>query len=880
MNDWNFPGARWWKFDFHTHTPVSHDFMRNCSREDIGQVTQESWLRKFMDEGIHCVAVTDHNSGAWIDGLKETLEQIRIADGDQYRPLYLFPGVEISAYDGVHILAIFDPQKTTGDIDTLLGKVGYGDTKGDSDGVTNETVSKVVDAIDEAGGIAIPAHVDEVKGLLESNKDPNTQKQAFANPNIYAMELCDNNFHKPQIYEESKARWAEVRGSDTHNFQSDNFGLFTWVKMDDPSIEGLKLALIDGLASVNRDTAAQPNDHAEFVIESIEVSDAQYMGRGSTLKCEFSPFLNSIIGGRGSGKSTLLEFMRFVLRRETELPERIKQDYKNYFRTGQDGLLSDKSNLHLVYRKGDFRYRLNWATNAQGASLEKWDEQTRSWEGMEGEISSLFPVSIYSQKQIFELAKNPQGLLGIVDRSPDVKYGKYKNEFQECASICKQIAQQREQLKQKISEEKRLKGELGDLTRQIEQVEKSGHKDVLRNYQLRRKQLDEIDYVERHWQELLDNMIRVIEGADMAPVDSNLFVDHPDILATLEKVQQQWKQQVDQIEGSIRKQIENLQHWQQNKTEQDWMKILNVELQQYEQLRSQLEERGIDPQAYPDLLRKRTLTEKELQQVEVYKEQRDELKEKYEEKLEAVRSHRQTLADSRQKFLAGILKNNQSVKIEIEPFAESWKNMEKQIRNILRIGERFDKDIEALKQLGGWEKVKNRIIDIYFENESAEDNRFQKHLKGLPIESFVDFQLWLPEDAVQVSYGKKNKKIGKGSPGEKSAALLAFILAYGDEPLLLDQPEDDLDNELIYDLIVKNIKSTKTKRQVIVVTHNANIVVNGDSEMVHNMKVARGQSHIDSGSLQIKSTRERICETMEGGNDAFEQRYKRIHLEG
>ena len=102
--------------------------------------------------------------------------------------------------------------------------------------------------------------------------------------------------------------------------------------------------------------------------------------------------------------------------------------------------------------------------------------------------------------------------------------------------------------------------------------------------------------------------------------------------------------------------------------------------------------------------------------------------------------------------------------------------------------------------------------------------------------------------------------------------MLTFILNYGDEPLLLDQPEDDLDNDLIYNLIVQNIRANKAKRQIVVVTHNANIVVNGNSEMVHSFKIAGGQSHIESGSLQSKDTRERICTTMESGEDAFEQR--------
>ena len=62
MNGLQFVGARWWKFDFHTHTPAS-DFK--------DPVTHESWLKAFMKKEIHCVAITDHNSGGWIDDLKQ-----------------------------------------------------------------------------------------------------------------------------------------------------------------------------------------------------------------------------------------------------------------------------------------------------------------------------------------------------------------------------------------------------------------------------------------------------------------------------------------------------------------------------------------------------------------------------------------------------------------------------------------------------------------------------------------------------------------------------------------------------------------------------------------------------------------------------------------
>jgi predicted ATPase len=106
---------------------------------------------------------------------------------------------------------------------------------------------------------------------------------------------------------------------------------------------------------------------------------------------------------------------------------------------------------------------------------------------------------------------------------------------------------------------------------------------------------------------------------------------------------------------------------------------------------------------------------------------------------------------------------------------------------------------------------------------------------------------------------------------------LAFVLGYGDEPILLDQPEDDLDNTLIYELLVRRLRETKATRQVIVVTHNPNIVVHGDAELVVSLEAAGGQTRIAyKGGLQEQKGRDEICRVMEGGRDAFEKRYRRI----
>ena len=189
----------------------------------------------------------------------------------------------------------------------------------------------------------------------------------------------------------------------------------------------------------------------------------------------------------------------------------------------------------------------------------------------------------------------------------------------------------------------------------------------------------------------------------------------------------------------------------------------------------------------------------------------------------------------------------------------------------------MDEKIEALK---------SALLAIRANDTKAvadvKDRRFVSHIQGLEPEKIDRILCWFPDDSLDVKYslrdGESFKPVEQGSPGQKTAALLAFILSYGNEPLVLDQPEDDLDNHLIYDLIVTQLREIKQKRQVLVVTHNANIVVNGDAENVIALDVRSGQTRIvTQGGLQEPSIRDEICRVMEGGKEAFDQRYKRIN---
>jgi predicted ATPase len=108
--------------------------------------------------------------------------------------------------------------------------------------------------------------------------------------------------------------------------------------------------------------------------------------------------------------------------------------------------------------------------------------------------------------------------------------------------------------------------------------------------------------------------------------------------------------------------------------------------------------------------------------------------------------------------------------------------------------------------------------------------------------------------------------------GERAIVLLKILLALDDKPLLIDQPEEHLDNRYIYHELVPAFRSAKTKRQIIIATHNANLVVNTDAEQIIIAEHSSGVLSYETGTLEDLRIRESITTILEGGADAFKKR--------
>ena len=943
-NNWRYPGARWWKFDFHTHTPMSVDYGKGPKQSALKLLEPKEWLLGFMRAGVDCVAVTDHNTGDWIDLLKEELNELEAVQHPEFRPLHLFPGVELSVNGGFHLLAIFDTDNMTSDIDSLIGAVDYDGSKGDSNGVTRKSPAEVVDVVLNRGGIPIPAHANSYKGLLRPTSegsrrtalDANTIGQVLNIPDILAMEVTVADFKKPELYLQRKLTWAEVLGSDSHHPHGgteDRFpgSHYTWVKMAKPSLEGLRLALLDGGGfSIRRsdeseafDPFALPNHY----VESIDIVEARYMGRGPlSAKLDFNPWLNALVGGRGTGKSTVIHALRLVARRESDfeaLPTHSdsRETFKRFNQvppdqTKGDGL-TDSTRIQWTLMRDGVRHRVNWEKQNVLTTVE--DESTLGeWKpsSVQTVTPDRFPLQMFSQGQIAELAgDDPAALLGEIDRAAGVESlrGRLHENvlaFETCRARIRQL-------------DSKLRGQEGptalalqDLERKLARFEAAEHTSILTAYRHRRQQRQVLDHQFETVEATVKRIEEMANGFQFEDLPDGLFdqasdEDRPvvDLVSTLREALEKATQESRDVAQRLLDVVESQRDALKNSK---WEVSVEDTAKAYVVLVKDLESAGVtDPNEYSTLVQEKQRLDDTMKSLESEREELNDLVNDSHERLEGVREARQAMTDARCDFLSRALSQNDFVRIEIQPYGDDPNIIGRSLRQRLNVlDDRFSDDILAPdgespsrglvydlirdlpKDLDARKSdVEIRLSDLKGQFESAcggkgsfgghFNNYLEREFNRTP-ELLDNLLTWFPEDGLSVTYsrlgdGTDFQPISQASAGQRSAAMLAFLLAHGAEPLVLDQPEDDLDNHLIYDLVVRQIRENKLRRQIIVVTHNPNIVVNGDAEMLHALAFEGGQCAVkQSGSLQEEAMREEVCRVMEGGREAFRRRYRRL----
>ena len=321
------PGLRFRKLDLHVHTPASYDF-------DDKNVTAAQIVDRAIAAGLDAIAITDHNSGKWIDQVQEAASK---------KSLVVFPGVEISCHggkSGIHLIALFDVDKDSNHVENLLSKLGIPpDKQGDIEALTDSNlgITAIVDIIQDSTwqGVAVPAHVTSAKGILEDIRG-NPRTKVIQHPTLIAVEatcfqkedkkkravnLLDGN--DPTYRRKLAVYQASDNQSDTKSGQHSLAGIggrCAYFKMEQINLESLRQCFLDPDVRIRQDFEYKDIQYPR--IKSVSVSGGFLEGQTAS----FNAGLNSVVGGKGTGKSLLIELMRFALDQSPERSE-LSQDH-------------------------------------------------------------------------------------------------------------------------------------------------------------------------------------------------------------------------------------------------------------------------------------------------------------------------------------------------------------------------------------------------------------------------------------------------------------------------------------------------------------------------------------------------------------------------
>lgn len=508
------------------------------------------------------------------------------------------------------------------------------------------------------------------------------------------------------------------------------------------------------------------------------------------------------------------------------------------------------------------------------------------------------------------MARDGRALLRIIDDSPDVDVASWKLAWKAEETKYLALRAKIREVQSQLAERPNVQGALDDVQRKLDVFEQAEHAQTLRDYQRAQAQRHTVEA----WQRSLSNIaaeIRVASGRLSPPdLDTSVFDRSNDseraLLDDLAASREELIELARRVGAIADEATDRHDAWVERSAQSTWAAQAQQVDDRYGALVAELSARGVaDPDSYRTLVQQRQSLRQRLLKLDELERSLQPVATDADTCLAALGRLRSELTTRRARFLTAVLRDNPHVRMTVEPYGNDPSAAEARFREVLSRADGFADDILSEDQTRGCladlyrnlptdaaqrlTMIDQRLADlksmlraVAAGNNGPVGRRFARYMQGLPPEQIDRLMLWYPADELVVRYsprgdGQDFRSLEQGSRGQKAAAIVAFLLAHGDEPIVLDQPEDDLDNELIYQLVVTQLRTNKRRRQLVVVTHDPNIVVNGDAELIVVMNARAGQCRLlRSGSLQSSEIREEVCKVMEGGREALEKRYRRM----
>jgi len=872
--------ANFWKCALQVN-PASYIVYRGTDHDMTEDQYNAELVRLAMENQIKVIGLADHGNVDGVDAVREAMNT---------KGILVFPGFEIASSEKVHFVCLYPEDTSTTELNRYLGDLQLLDPE---DGIRPSRLSaeQLLQKIDDHQGFIYAAHCTDDNGLLRRRLN-----HIWQNPRLKAAQIpgtveelrsIEDDFYRKAIINKEVAYKrdypvAVINAKDVAKPEDlANPKASCLIKMTNPGFDAFKLAFQDPESRVRLNSDIIEKHYSQ--LERLKITGGYLDG----LEIEFSEHLNAIIGGRGTGKSTLIECLRYALGRRPIG----KNAQKQHDEIIKENLGKTKARIELSIRSSRMNGQRFVIARRYGESISVQDEH--------GNLSSFQPedllpeIEIFGQNEIYEIAQDRDGQRKLLERFLDSGHAETESAIREATIKLAENREKSAQARQNLAAIEDKLARLPKLEEQIEQFRKLGIEDKLKTIPLlerskrliERAQLQEGPNLERAVRTIRDSLPdtaflsdTALENLPQAEAFRQICAELEMLRSQTELLLSQWQEmyaarqkRIEVLAGQIRSGI-NLD---EAALEQTFKELPTCEgksgheigfeyqrlLKETEQIKPLQTSVGTRKNLLDELMRHRKLIHGELST------QRAERSARFERTLKRLN-----------KRLDGQLKLQVKTEANRRPVIDFILSC-----RLDGIGEGR---LAWIEQASDFSPVK--LADLINQGPTALKNAnwaipptAADALCRMTFEQILMLEEIELPDVVEIelntshSNDAKYRTLDKLSTGQQCTAILHLLLLDNKDPLLMDQPEDNLDNAFIADRIVAELRRAKITRQFIFATHNANIPVFGDAEWIGVFEVEEGSGVMppsSQGAIDVAHIRDKAAEILEGGKAAFNQR--------
>ena len=848
-------GSCWFRVDFHLHTKSDTEFTYEGARDNDTEFA-EQYVAQLKSQGIGIGVITNHNKFNWHEF--KTLKTTAQREG-----IFLLPGIEMSLPDGasgIHALIVFDyswviNKENSNYIQTFLdsafvGKLNYFAKPYKN---ANFKLTEVVSKLDayQRDYFMVLAHVDDDNGLFKELDGRNLQE--FTSTEAFKSRVLGLQKVRSPGSRARAGAIALVEGTDNAAGGISAIGCgtgTTYMKVGDFNFSAIKYAMRDFRARLHAVPDCKPkNAH----ISAIRFEGGKLNGQ----EINFSPELNCLIGIRGSGKSSALELLRYGLGiplADTSADPEYKNDLIKYMLGSGGKVILD------VRGKNGKQYRIE---KIYGQRENIYDDGGSL---CDVSVDAVFGSPIYfGQKDLSNKKAGFQSdlLNRLVGRKLD--------------EVRKRIASKANEVESTILELQKLrnlKGEREDIELTIRNAEHALQMFKERGVAEKlatQTQFDKDSVVLTRAKEALGGFVSslndiVSDYSEFFSKDLPSSAQNGELFAVAMQSIDDGRSGLALVKQGMAIGVKGVQGLD---SVLDKLAEKRIQMQEeFAKIKRELNSDTLNPDTFLKLTRSLEVARLKLEDIAKREQRRDLHKKRLVEQLAGLND----LWNEEFRLLQGEIARINSVQGKLrldikfkgrrDLFLEKMKSLFRGTGIKETTYQKLSEDfVDFIEMYRDWAKVKTYIGEA---QQSDFARRFTEHL--------LELLVFKVENDVSIEY--EGKSIDRLSLGQRASALILFLLAQQDgDVLIIDQPEDDLDNQIIYDEVIQQMIQLKGRMQFIFATHNPNMPVLGDAEKILAFSYEDDkQIEVKAGTIDTPASQQAIVGIMEGGQAAFEKR--------